>query len=87
MRVDLITVDGEHIMGMDTDCVFPTKGDVFVAPDGRLFIVTQRTYITGVLQTAPGKMVDLTAPKEVGIRMQCLLQSVKVMGDPNAIKS
>ena len=40
MRVDLITVDGEHIMGMDTDCVFPTKGDVFVAPDGRLFIVT-----------------------------------------------
>lgn len=87
MRVDLITVDGEHIMGMDTDCVFPTKGDVFVAPDGRLFIVTQRTYITSVLQLAPGKMVDLTAPKEVSIRMQCVLQPVKTTEDDNAIKS
>lgn len=87
MHVDLITVDGEHIMGMDTDCVFPAKGDVFVAPDGRLFIVTQRTYVTNVLQPAPGKVVDLTAPKEVGMRMQCVLQPVKTMEVGDAIKS
>lgn len=87
MRVDLITVDGEHIMGMDTDCVFPTKGDVFVAPDGRVFVIVQRTFITNALPSQPGKIVDLSAPREVGVYMQCLLQSVKVVGDPNAIKS
>lgn len=86
MHVDLITVDGEPIMSMDTDCVFPAKGDVFVAPDGRLFIVMQRTYVTNVLQPAPGKVVDLTAPKEVGIRMQCVLQPVKSMEVGDAIK-
>lgn len=87
MHVDLITVDGEPIMGMDTDCAFPAKGDVFIAPDGRLFIVTQRTYVTNVLQPAPGKVVDLTAPKEVSIRMQCVLQPVKSMEVGDAIKS
>lgn len=87
MHVDLITVDGEHIMGMDTDCVFPAKGDVFVAPDGRLFLVTQCTYVTSVLQPAPGKVVDLTAPKEVGIRMQCVLQPVKTTEVGDAVKS
>lgn len=87
MRVDLITVDGEHIMGMDTDCVFPAKGDMFVAPDGRLFLVTQRTYVTNVLQPAPGKVVDLTAPKEAGIRMQCVLLPVKTKEVGDAIKS
>lgn len=87
MRVDLITVDGEHIMGMDTDCVFPAKGDVFSAPDGRVFVIVQRTFITNALPSQPGKIVDLSAPREVGVYMQCLLQSVKVMGDPNAIKS
>lgn len=87
MRVEFVTVDGEKIMGMDTDCVFPAKGDVFSAPDGRVFVIVQRTFITSVLPSQPGKIVDLSAPREVGVYMQCLLQSVKGAGDPNAIKS
>ena len=87
MHVEFVTVDGEKIMGMDTDCVFPAKGDVFSAPDGRVFVIVQRTFITSVLPSQPGKIVDLFAPREVGVYMQCLLQSVKGAGDPNAIKS
>ena len=87
MHVEFVTVDGEKIMGMDTDCVFPAKGDVFAAPDGRVFVIVQRTFITSVLPSQPGKIVDLSAPREVGVYRQCLLQSVKGMGDPNAIKS
>ena len=87
MHVEFVTVDGEKIMGMDTDCVFPAKGDVFSAPDGRVFVIVQRTFITNALPSQPGKIVDLSAPREVGVYMQCLLQSVKGVGDPNAIKS
>lgn len=87
MHVEFVTVDGEKIMGMDTDCVFPARGDVFSAPDGRVFVIAQRTFITNTLPSQPGKIVDLSAPREVGVYMQCLLQPVKVVGDPNAIKS
>ena len=87
MHVEFVTVDGEKIMGMDTDCVFPAKGDVLSAPDGRVFVIVQRTFITNVLPSQPGKIVDLSAPREVGVYMQCLLQPVKGVGDPNAIKS
>lgn len=87
MQIDLITVAGEHVASMETDCVFPAKGDVFVAPDERLFVVTQRTYITSVSKPAPGVAVDLAAPKEVNIRMQCVLQPVKAVECDNAIKS
>lgn len=87
MHVEFVTVDGEKIMAMDTDCVFPARGDVFSAPDGRVFIVAQRTFITSPLPSQPGKIVDLSAPREVGVYMQYLLQPVKVEGGPNAIKS
>lgn len=87
MHVEFVTVDGKKIMGMDTDCVFPAKGDVFSAPDGRVFIIAQRTIITNALPSQPGKIVDLSAPREVGVYIQCLLQPVKVGGGPDAIKS
>lgn len=87
MHVEFVTVDGEKIMGMDTDCVFPARGDIFSAPDGRVFTIVQRTFITNALPSQPGKIVYLSAPREVDVYMQCLLQPVKVEGGPDAIKS
>lgn len=87
MHVEFITISGEKIMGMDTDCVFPVCGDIFTAPDGRIFAVVQRTFITKVMPSQPGKIVDLNAPREVGLYMQCVLRPVKVEGDKDAVKS
>lgn len=87
MHIEFVTVTGEKVMAIGTDFIFPVKGDILSAPDGRIFIIVQRTFIARAKAPAPGKLVDLSAPREADITMQCLLQPVEPMEGDNAIKS
>ena len=86
MTVNFVTTEGVSVMGLETDYIFPAKGDVVVAPDGQAFVIVQRTFIARELPAA-GKVVDLAAPRAVDIHMQVVLQAVSVEGKDSAIKS
>ena len=86
MKVSFVTTEGAQVMGLDTDYIFPAKGDVVVAPDGSAYVVMQRNFLTQEVHV-PGKVVDLSAPRAVDIYLQIVLQAVKVKGASDAIKS